>query len=208
MLSNLRSAAIPLAALLITSLVLNGIITNVPVKAQATPSISRTGSGTITFSLCVGTNSPIQDPGCISFAAPLNPDGTVNTNLPHDFTINDFNPLVDPQTKYAGPITSVGVSGSSFTLTATYLDCGQIQTATIIGQCGTNQQITLESTGRAAFAGTGSGFCNIVRLPTHTTVTSATDGNGNPVQNGGSTVSTSIAFQVTATDRYQPYSRL
>src|SRR5215472_12034396 len=38
-----------------------------------------------------------------------------------------------------------------------------------------------------------------VQPPTHTTITSATDGNGNPVQSGGSTVSTSVTFQVTAT---------
>ena len=39
----------------------------------------------------------------------------------------------------------------------------------------------------------------LIQPPTHTTITSATDGNGNPVQNGGSTSSTSIKFQVTAT---------
>lgn len=45
----------------------------------------------------------------------------------------------------------------------------------------------------------------VVQPPTHTTITSATDGNGNPVQSGGLIVSTSIIFQVT---KYQPYSRL
>jgi YVTN family beta-propeller protein len=39
----------------------------------------------------------------------------------------------------------------------------------------------------------------VVQPPTHTSITSVVDGNGNPVQNGGSTVSTSITFQVTAT---------
>ena len=38
-----------------------------------------------------------------------------------------------------------------------------------------------------------------IQPPTQTTITSAIDGNGNPVQNGGSTSSTSIKFQVTAT---------
>jgi hypothetical protein len=40
--------------------------------------------------------------------------------------------------------------------------------------------------------------------PTHTTITSATDGNGAAVQSGGSTVSTSITFQVTATPGTNP----
>ena len=37
-----------------------------------------------------------------------------------------------------------------------------------------------------------------------TTITSDTDGNGNPVQNGGSTVSISITFQVTSTAGTNP----
>ena len=40
---------------------------------------------------------------------------------------------------------------------------------------------------------------NPIAYPTDTTITSATDGNGNDVQNKSSTVSTSITFQVTAT---------
>jgi hypothetical protein len=38
-----------------------------------------------------------------------------------------------------------------------------------------------------------------IQPPSQTTITSATDGNRNLVQNGGSTVPTSITFQVTAT---------
>jgi hypothetical protein len=44
----------------------------------------------------------------------------------------------------------------------------------------------------------------VVQPPTHTTITSAIDGNGNPVPNGGSTPSTSITFQVTATAGTNP----
>jgi YVTN family beta-propeller protein len=44
----------------------------------------------------------------------------------------------------------------------------------------------------------------LVQPPTHTTITSAVDGNGNPVQNGDSIVSTSIIFQVTATPGTNP----
>ncbi len=40
--------------------------------------------------------------------------------------------------------------------------------------------------------------------PTGTTITSAIDGNGNPVPNGGSTVSTSITFHVTSTQGTYP----
>jgi YVTN family beta-propeller protein len=40
---------------------------------------------------------------------------------------------------------------------------------------------------------------NLITPPTATTITSATDGNGNTVEDKGSTVSTSITFQVTAT---------
>jgi YVTN family beta-propeller protein len=40
--------------------------------------------------------------------------------------------------------------------------------------------------------------------PTHTTITSAIDGNGNSVQDGGLTVSTSITFHVTATPGTNP----
>jgi hypothetical protein len=43
-----------------------------------------------------------------------------------------------------------------------------------------------------------------VQPPTATTITSSTDGNGNPVQIGGSTVSTSITFHVTATADTNP----
>jgi hypothetical protein len=40
--------------------------------------------------------------------------------------------------------------------------------------------------------------------PNHTTITSVVDGNGAAVQSGGSTVSTSITFQVTATQGTNP----
>jgi YVTN family beta-propeller protein len=43
-----------------------------------------------------------------------------------------------------------------------------------------------------------------IQPPTQTTINSATDGNGNPVQDGGSTVSTSITLQVTATPGTNP----
>jgi YVTN family beta-propeller protein len=43
-----------------------------------------------------------------------------------------------------------------------------------------------------------------VQPPTHTTITSAIDGNGAAVSNSGSTVSTSITFQVTATAGTNP----
>ena len=48
---------------------------------------------------------------------------------------------------------------------------------------------------------------HIQEPPTSTTITSATDGDGNQVQNESSTVSTSITFQVT-NPRYKPCSRL
>jgi hypothetical protein len=41
-------------------------------------------------------------------------------------------------------------------------------------------------------------------LPPTVAIASAIDGNGNPVQNGGSTISTSITFQVTATPGSNP----
>lgn len=40
--------------------------------------------------------------------------------------------------------------------------------------------------------------------PRNTAITSATDGNGNPIKDGGSTVSTSITFRVTATPNTNP----
>lgn len=43
-----------------------------------------------------------------------------------------------------------------------------------------------------------------IQPPTQTTINSATDGNGNPVEDGGSTVSTAITFQVTATPGANP----
>ena len=43
-----------------------------------------------------------------------------------------------------------------------------------------------------------------IQPPTHTTISSVVDGNGNLVQNGGSTVSTSITFRVTATTGTNP----
>jgi YVTN family beta-propeller protein len=43
-----------------------------------------------------------------------------------------------------------------------------------------------------------------VQPPTATTITSAVDGNGNPVPNAGSTPSPSITFQVTATPGTNP----
>ena len=43
-----------------------------------------------------------------------------------------------------------------------------------------------------------------IQPPTHTTITSAIDGNGAAVQSGGSTLSTSITFQVTATADTNP----
>ena len=45
---------------------------------------------------------------------------------------------------------------------------------------------------------------SVIQPPTHTTITSAVDGNENPVQNDGSTVSTSITFHVTATAGTNP----
>ena len=44
----------------------------------------------------------------------------------------------------------------------------------------------------------------IVQPPSNTTITSAVDGNGNPVQNGISTTSTSIIFKVQATPGSNP----
>ncbi len=46
--------------------------------------------------------------------------------------------------------------------------------------------------------------CTLSSTPTDTQITSAVDGNGNAVQNGGSTASTSITFQVTATAGSNP----
>jgi YVTN family beta-propeller protein len=43
-----------------------------------------------------------------------------------------------------------------------------------------------------------------IQYPSHTTITSAVDGNGNPVQNGGSAISTSITFNVQATSGTNP----
>ncbi len=43
-------------------------------------------------------------------------------------------------------------------------------------------------------------------FPSQTTITSATDGNGQPIQNGGSTLSTSITFYVTAKQGTNPIS--
>ncbi len=43
-----------------------------------------------------------------------------------------------------------------------------------------------------------------IQPPTQTTINSATDGDGNPVEDGGSTVSTAITFQVTATPGTNP----
>jgi DNA-binding beta-propeller fold protein YncE len=55
---------------------------------------------------------------------------------------------------------------------------------------------------------TNGGFSTVsviaTTTPIQTTINSATDGNGNPVDNGGSTVSTSITFQVTATSDSNP----
>jgi YVTN family beta-propeller protein len=58
-------------------------------------------------------------------------------------------------------------------------------------------------------ANAGSNTVSVIAItpiqpPTHTTITSATDGNGAVVQSGGSTVSTSITFQVTATAGTNP----
>jgi hypothetical protein len=206
-------AAIPLAALLIISLVLNGITTNVQVKAQTQPpnNVSGNGSGTITYS--PGYNScpanhppytPIQAPGGIGFAAYFNPDGTLDTNVGgNSFTLQDSN----GNYIYTGTATAGRFDGSSFSITYTYRDCGPSgfvsETATISGTCGTNLPVTFDSTGTAAFAGTGNAYC--VGPPTHTTITSATDSNGNPVTNGGSTYNTkSITFQVTATSGGEP----
>ena len=41
-------------------------------------------------------------------------------------------------------------------------------------------------------------------IPPYTAITSVLDDNGNPIQNGGSTVSTSITFQVSATPGSNP----
>ena len=46
----------------------------------------------------------------------------------------------------------------------------------------------------------------IVQPPHNTTITSAVDGSGNPVSNGGSTSSTSITFTVQATAGSNPIS--
>ena len=43
-----------------------------------------------------------------------------------------------------------------------------------------------------------------IQPPSQTTINSATDGNGNPVQDGSSTVSTDITFHVTATPGTKP----
>jgi hypothetical protein len=40
--------------------------------------------------------------------------------------------------------------------------------------------------------------------PPHTAITSAADGDGNPIQDGGSTASSSITFHVTATPGSSP----
>ena len=92
MLSNLRSrAAIPLPSLLITSLVLNGIITNVPVKAQVIPEVGGGGTGTITINVPqAGTHvcSPEQGTGGIRFGASLNPDGTIDTTIGGNFDLS------------------------------------------------------------------------------------------------------------------------
>ena len=219
MLSNLRSrAAISLAALLITSLVLNGIIINVPVKAQAQPGggeVGGSGTGTVKFNAYAPTSTPPQctpetstpDTGRITFGATLNTDGTVDTTVPStdrnfDLGVIGFGSGLASGTITGGAVSGGGVSGSSFSLTGTYSDCGEVKTATITGTCGTNQQITLTSTGGASFAGTGDVTCFF--RPTQTTITSAIDGNGNPVQNGGSTNSRSITFQVTATAGTSP----
>jgi hypothetical protein len=71
-----------------------------------------------------------------------------------------------------GDVTGGAVSGSSFKLTGTYPDiCGHTNTATITGQCGTNQQIALESTGYITrFTGTGNVTClGVGQPPTQTT---------------------------------------
>ena len=44
----------------------------------------------------------------------------------------------------------------------------------------------------------------VVQLPSHTTITSATDGNSNTLQSGGSTLSPSITFNVQATAGTNP----
>jgi hypothetical protein len=151
-LSNLRSRArIPLAALLITSLILNGIITNVQVKAQTQPpNITGNGSGTGTFKTCFVGN--LQFPSTLSF------DRSSFTLVANS---GDYG--------YSGTITGGGfTSGGSFSLTYKFaeLTCNppggggvSDQTATITGTCGTNQQIVLESSGIAAFTGTGGASC-------------------------------------------------
>ncbi len=47
-----------------------------------------------------------------------------------------------------------------------------------------------------------------IQYPSYTTITSAVDGNGNSVQNGGSVISTSITFNCTGYTWYKPNNRL
>jgi hypothetical protein len=197
--SNLRSrVGIPLAALLIVCLVLNGIITNVSVKAQLQPfTVGGLGLGTVTYEC---DSPPREFPGGMHFGVALNPDGTVDTARGGVFGIGNNN----GQTVYSGSITGgavpyPGVTYPSFSFTGTTTGpCRQPQTVTLTGTCGTDQPITVGS----IFTGTGNVTCALP--PTQTTITSATDGNGNPVQNGGSTSSPSITFQVTATPGSTP----
>jgi YVTN family beta-propeller protein len=139
-------------------------------------------SGTVSV-IDSSSNTVIKTIGVGSFpmAIAFNPSN-------NDMYVANFNSGTNP----AGSVSVI--SGSTNTVVDT-ISVGDGATGIAFNPTNNDMYVTNENSNTVSVISTST----VVQPPTHTTITSAVDSNGAVVPNGGSTVSTSITFQVTAT---------